>query len=273
MSQTQTPYANPAHLQTAADYLKHHFPEQPRIAIILGSGLSYFAAQLDPFVEIKAPEIPWYPPPTVQGHAGQLCLGRVMGETVLAVQGRSHYYEGKSLREITFPVQLLARLGITHLVLTNAAGGINPACHPGEFILLADYINFTQIQLFPGKQLGNPFPVALRKIALETARQRNLALPEGVYCWTSGPSYETAAEIEALRKLGGDAVGMSTVPEALMAADLGVQTVGISLITNYAAGISQHPLTHTEVQETAEAIKIPYSEFIYTLIANIIRKK
>jgi len=273
MTPSRPPYAHPEKLNAAADYLEQRFSIPPKLAIILGSGLSYFANRLNPIAKVAATQIPGYPAPTVKGHAGQLSLGKVSGQPVLAIQGRSHYYEGKSLEEITFPVQLIARLGITRLVLTNAAGGINPDYDPGDFILLTDYINFTQIELFPDQSPGNPFTPALRRIALDTARQQDILLREGVYCWTSGPSYETAAEIKVLQKLGGDAVGMSTVPEALMAAALGLQTVGISLITNYAAGIGSQPLTHSEVQETAAAIKVPYSEFIYDLIANIIRKK
>lgn len=256
----------------AVDFFHNRLRVIPTTAVVLGSGLGYFADQIRSDVVLKNSEIPHFPQPTVAGHEGKVILGNIKDIKMIAIQGRSHYYEGRSFAEITFYIQVLARLGVKNLVLTNAAGGINPALKPGDLVLLNDFINFTQIEIIPKgllpKQLFNP---GLAAIARSTARDQNIHLHEGSYCWTTGPSYETHAEVEAIHVLGADVVGMSTIPELLVAAVLKMNVLGISLVTNLAAGISTIPLTHADVQAVAEKIKKPYSKYMHTLIYNITR--
>ncbi len=269
MKNLQKPFVNQDKLKEAENFIRSKVGNFPYTAIILGSGLGYFADKIVPSFSIFSNEIPWYPEPTVEGHKGKLIFGKVDNIPILVVQGRSHYYEGKSLSEITFYVQLLAKLGIKNLVLTNAAGGINPELKPGDFVILTDYINFTQIEVFPGSKKKSPFSVSLINLAKRVALGTGIKIHQGIYCWTIGPSYETPSEIRIMYKLGADVVGMSTVPEAIMAAYLGMNVLGISLVTNLAAGITKIPLSHKEVQEVAERIKKPYSVFTKAIIREI----
>jgi len=234
-------------IKEAKEFIENISYQTPKLVIVLGSGLGYFADRIKAATTIPSDEIPWYPKPTVAGHQGKLIFGEIGGEYILAVKGRSHYYEGKSLSEVTFPVQLFSSMGIKNIVLTNAAGGLNPEYHPGDFVLIKDFLNFTQIEVIPGVKIESPLSPKLLDIARQTAKSQNTKIKEGVYCWTTGPSYETAAEIQAVGKLGGDLVGMSTVPELLMASYIGMNVLGISLVTNLAAGIGKEPLSHEEV--------------------------
>ena len=264
------PFVKEVYLQEAENYIRSYLSEIPTTAIVLGSGLGYFADTIDPFIALNNRDIPHFPQPTVLGHEGKMIFGKIETAKLIAIQGRSHYYEGKSLAEITFYVQLLKRLGIKNLILTNAAGGMNPALKPGGLVLLNDFINFTQIEVLPKDQVPEIFfSEHLTQIAKQTALASGLKLHEGTYCWTTGPSFETHAEIEVIHNLGADVVGMSTVPELIIGAHLGLNIIGISLVTNLAAGISTTPLTHEEVQAVADEIKKPYSGYISNLMVAI----
>ncbi|MCD6441922.1 MAG: purine-nucleoside phosphorylase [Candidatus Marinimicrobia bacterium] len=258
-------------LAQAEEYILSKVQNVPDTAVVLGSGLGYFANQLTPNVTLNNRDIPHFPQPTVVGHEGKVIFGSIKNANLIAIQGRSHYYEGKTFSEITFYVQLLSHLGVKNLVLTNAAGGMNPVLKPGDLVLLKDYINFTQLEVLPAEQIPQQiFSERLATIAKSVATELKINLSEGVYCWTIGPSYETHAEVQIIRDLGADVVGMSTVPELIVGAYLGLNILGISLVTNLAAGIGATPLTHAEVQAVADEIKKPYSKFMSALIHKII---
>ena len=268
------PFAEDEQVAKAERFVCSRVGEIPSIAIVLGSGLGYFAENIEARYTLDSREIPGYPPPTVEGHSGKLIFGTIDGVPLIAIQGRSHFYEGRTIAEVTFYVQLLNRLGVKNLILTNAAGGIRSEMRPGDFVVLTDAINFTQIEIFsPEETEKSPFDIELMEMAKRVANERKIRLLEGVYCWTTGPSYETSLEIKTMRDFGADVVGMSTVPEALMAKHLGMKVLGISLVTNLAAGIGQNPLSHEEVQQAAEAIKKPYSIFISAVIAEMQNKE
>lgn len=254
-------------IDNAAAYLAARVPQIPKLAVVLGSGLGFFAEQIANPLKIATREIPHFPQPTVAGHGGQLVWGKIEQTPLLAVQGRVHLYEGRSIAEVTFYVHLLAQLGVKILILTNAAGSVTPDTRPGDFVLLTDYLSFTQLPL-PGRKYHqqSPFSPRLIKLALNTAAGQQIPLKTGIYTWTLGPSYETAAEIQAIRRLGAQVVGMSTVPEAVAAAELGLEVLAISLVTNLAAGIGTTPITHEEVQETAELSKKRYSRLMTALV-------
>lgn len=257
-------------LTEAESYIRSQISFIPTLAIVLGSGLGYFAHQLKPEFILKHSEIPHFPSISVSGHQGNVIFGRISAAELIAIQGRSHYYEGKSLAEVTFYVQLLHRLGIKNLILTNAAGSVNPSLTTGELVLIRNFINFAQLRIIPKELLPEQiFSSKLADIARTVSRQSGIRLMEGTYCWTTGPSYETNAEVQIIRSLGTDVVGMSTLPEALVAAYLGLRVLVISLVTNMATGISATPLSHQEVQAAAEKIKKPYSKFMAILIHQI----
>lgn len=267
------PFAEAEQLAKVEWFVRSRVGEIPSIAIVLGSGLGYFAENIEARQTLDAREIPGYPQPTVEGHSGKLIFGTIDGVPLIAVQGRSHFYEGRTIAEVTFYVQLLNRLGVKYLILTNATGGIRSEMRPGDFVVLTDALSFTQIEIFPPEETGkSPFDAELTELAKRVARERKIRLLEGVYCWTTGPSYETSLEIKTVRDFGADVVGMSTVPEALVAKHLGMKVLGISLVTNLAAGIGQHPLSHEEVQQAAEAIKKPYSIFISAVVSEMYNK-
>lgn len=255
----------PARLDEAVRAIRKHRDTTPRVGLVLGSGLGSFAENLGNRLAIPYADIPNFPVSTgVVGHAGELVLGDV-GETPVAVlSGRVHFYEGRPMVDVVFPARVLARLGVQAVVLTNAAGGVRLTFRPGDLMLMTDHINGfgTNPLIGPNEDsLGPRFPdmtavydPALRRIVKATARALRILMKEGVYIGLHGPSYETPAEIRALRRLGVDAVGMSTVPEAIALRHMGVRVVGISTITNMAAGILKKPLIHAEVLETAQRI-------------------
>ncbi len=264
--------AEPEKISEAVEFLQKRLKNQStKIAIVLGSGLGYFAEQLEIIDRIDQQEIPHYPTSTVVGHAGKFIICNISGIPLIAIQGRTHLYEGRTLAEVTFYVEILARLGIRYLILTNAAGGIDPKLKPGSIVLLTDYISFTQIPLTPDgqSQTASPFCAEMIAMVREIALQNKIELHEGIYCWTLGPSYETPAEIQAARKLGATVVGMSTIPEAVTAQRLGLKVLGISLVTNLAAGISESPITHEEVQVTANRSKEVYSILMEKIIIEL----
>jgi purine-nucleoside phosphorylase len=251
------------HVTTAAAALRDRIEERhPRLAVVLGSALGGFASRCEDAIPVAYSEVPHMRTPTAAGHAGRFVSGRVEGLDVLVLSGRLHYYEGYGLDEVTFPVRVVAALGIETLVLTNAAGGLDPAFAAGDLMLIEDHINLTGENPLRGpndERLGPRFPhmadlydAGLREAVGSVADELGVALRRGVYAGVAGPSYETSAEIRMLRALGADAVGMSTVPEAIVARHAGLRLAGISCITNAAAGASGGALTHTEVMTVAE---------------------
>ncbi len=249
----------------AAEALRPRIGSLPTTAVILGSGLGDFAEGLSDAVTVPYGEIPNWPASAVVGHAGRLVTGRSRDTRVLALSGRAHAYEGHSLATVTFPVRVLGRLGVKHLIVTNAAGGINRRFASGALMIIEDHINLMGTNPLVGpndERFGVRFPDMsevysrrLRTMADEVASAMDLALEHGVYIGVHGPSYETPAEIRAFRTLGADAVGMSTVPEAIVARHMGIEVLGISCITNMAAGVLPQPLVHEEVMETARRVR------------------
>lgn len=265
-----------AHIDACADFLRGRLTDLPRRAIILGSGLGGLVERLTERRHIPYAEIPGFPPPTVVGHRGELVLGKLDGRPLLALAGRFHYYEGHPLETVVLPVRVLARLGVTTLVVTNAAGGVNTAFAPGDLMLITDHLNLAGANPLMGENIppGTRFPdlsyaytPALRERARQVARAQGLALREGVYAWMSGPSYETPAEIRMVRTLGADAVGMSTVPEVIAAAHAGLSVLGLSLITNMAAGVLDQPLSHEEVTDTARKAALRFENLVTGILA------
>jgi purine-nucleoside phosphorylase len=260
--------------QTAAAYLKKTSPLRPTLAVVLGSGFHHALTELRVAKKISYAQIPGFPKPTVSGHAGELYFGHFGRTPVLALSGRAHFYEGHEMERVTFATRTLAAFGITDLLLTNAAGGLNKNFRAGDFMVLTDHINLMGANpLRPCEERrphtgGTPVPLQpcfvdltetydkqLRKLLFKAGKISKLKLQRGVYLAVSGPSYETPAEIRAFATLGADAVGMSTVPEAIVARQCGLKVAAISCITNLAAGIGKANLSHTEVLETAERVK------------------
>ncbi|HHW06552.1 MAG TPA: purine-nucleoside phosphorylase [Clostridia bacterium] len=249
------------------------------IGIILGSGLGGLVEQVQDAKVIPYDEIPHFPIATVAGHAGRLVGGTIGGRHVVAMQGRFHYYEGYNLEEVTFPVRVMNRLGVNTLIITNAAGGLNPLFRPGDLMLISDHINFLGLNPLRGEnmpELGPRFPdmtraydASLRQLAREKARSLAITLHEGVYVWVGGPSYETPAEVRMLQALGGDAVGMSTVPEVIVANHSGMRVLGFSCITNAAAGLGHAQLDHVEVVETAQEGGRKLQELVCEIISSL----
>lgn len=245
---------------------------RPEVGLILGSGLGFFA---DDRIEVEGRlsygEIEGFPVSTVPGHAGQFVYGTLYGKRVLCMQGRFHFYEGYTMAQLTMPIRLMHRVGVKTLIVTNAAGGINRDYVPGDFMLLGDHINFLGTNpligdrseggvLFP--DMSDVYDPELRDELKIWAGTNKIGLKEGVYLATTGPSFETPAEIRAFAVLGADAVGMSTVPEAIVARKLGLRVLGISCITNAAAGISTSPLSHEEVSETAAKVRTQFADLL-----------
>ena len=243
--------------------------EQPLVGLVLGSGLSLLAESIADAITIPYEHIPHFPASTVAGHAGRLLIGALAGQTVVAMQGRIHLYEGYTAEEITFPIRVMHRLGVETLILTNAAGGLNPNFHVGDLMLLVDHINFVGMAGYnpligPNiPSFGPRFPsmtetyaLSLRRLTLTTARNLQISLRQGVYAYLAGPNFETPAEVRLLRLMGADAVGMSTVPEALVGVHAGMRVLGISTITNEAVDqldTDQQP-SHEEVLETGKMV-------------------
>ena len=252
-------------VKEAADAIRARVREVPRIGIVLGSGLGDFAGSLGNGISMRYDELPHWPASRVIGHEGRLVVGTVRGRTVAALAGRVHRYEGHDLRTVTFSIRALALLGIKTLILTNAAGGVNTAFSSGALMVIDDHINLMGDNPLAGPnddRFGVRFPdmsevysARLRGIADRAAERITLTVPHGIYAALLGPSYETPAEIRYLRTIGADAVGMSTVPEAIVARHMGVDVLGISCITNMAAGVLPQPLVHDEVMETARRVR------------------
>ena len=250
-----------------------------RVALVLGSGLGAFADDLEGAESIPYEEVPGFARPTVEGHTGRLVLGRVGGAEVAVMQGRFHFYEGYALEEVTFPVRVLALFGVKSLVLTNAAGGLNNSLKQGSLMLISDHLNLMGANPLRGpndERFGPRFPDmsevydrAYQEIAVCEAHALGTELRRGVYAALSGPTYETPAEIRMLRALGADAVGMSTVPEAVVARHAGLKVLGISCITNLAAGVSEGPIDHAEVIETGERVRETFSALLRAILPKL----
>jgi purine-nucleoside phosphorylase len=255
-----------------AEWLTRHGGAPPDIAVVLGSGLGDFAEALDDRNTFAYGDIPHWPASAVVGHAGKLVIGTLTGRRVAALAGRVHFYEGHDLRTVTFAMRAVGRLGVKSVILTNAAGGINLTFKPGTLMLIDDHINLMGSNPLVGpndERFGPRFPdmthvysKRLRELAGEAARDRGLALAHGVYVALHGPSYETPAEIRYLRTIGADAVGMSTVPEAIVARQMGIEVLGISCITNPAAGVLPKPLVHDEVMEVARRVRTEFASLL-----------
>lgn len=248
----------------AAQKLRQLTRLRPRLAIILGTGFDPVADQVELERAFPFRSLPGFQRPGVSGHTGQLLVGRLGRTPVLVQRGRVHYYEGMDMAQVTFPVRVLAAFGITDLLLTNAAGGINPRFRAGDFMILSDHINLMGINPLRGTHsrdrlsfvdLSSAYDQSLRRLLLQAGRSAGLKLRSGVYLAVCGPSYETPAEIRAFRRLGADTVGMSTVPEVIMARHCGLRVAGLSCITNLAAGRTDTPLSHSEVLATAAGVR------------------
>jgi purine-nucleoside phosphorylase len=268
-------------LQKAVETIRSRSPIEPKVGIVLGSGLGSFADSLTDGTVIPYSEVPCFPTSSVKGHAGRLVLGMLQNTPIVAMQGRVHLYEGYAPWQVAFPARVLCSLGIGSLVLTNAAGGIRADFAPGDLMAITDHINLSGTHPLTGPnedRLGPRFPdmsfaydVGLRQLLSATAARLHIPLKEGVYVWLSGPSYETPAEIRFLRTIGGDAVGMSTVPEVIVAVQMGVRVVGISCITNLASGMGHEPLSHAEVGETAERVRESFTRLLTNFLPETVQ--
>ena len=266
-------------LNETANYLKGFMKSDVSIAVVLGSGLGLFESKIENKTQISYKDIPNFPVSTVMGHSGKLIFGNISGKSIIAMSGRFHYYEGYSMQEITFPVRVLRLLGIKTLILTNAAGGINEEFEPGDLMLISDHIKLFDDSPLRGKNyeqfgprfndMSKVYTERLRDIAKKVAYGINVTLREGVYAFMPGPSFETPAEIKMLRILGADAVGMSTVPEAIVSSHCDLEVLGISCITNMAAGILNQPLSHDEVMKIGESVSEKFSRLMNNIIGLI----
>ena len=270
----------------AAEHIRARAPHlAPSLGIILGSGLGDFADQVENSISIPYAEIPHFPRSTVVGHAGVLLLGTVAGTPVAVMQGRVHAYEGYTMAEVVFPTRVLALLGCRSLIVTNAAGGIDPAFAPGSLVLITDHINLTGTNAASGPNeprfatgpgtaerffdMSAAYTPALRALAQAEAARQGQSLPEGIYLAVLGPSFETPAEIRAFRILGATLVGMSTVHEVIVARHMGLAVLGISLVTNSAAGVSSDPIDHTEVLAIGRRAGVRLTALLTALIPEI----
>jgi purine-nucleoside phosphorylase len=263
----------------AARIIRARINVEPRVAIVLGSGLGGFADDFEDAVAIPYEEIPGFVRSTAEGHAGKLVIGKVDGVPLLAMKGRVHYYEGYSLEEVTFPVRAFNLLGVKNLVLTNAAGGINVQLTQGALMVISDHVNLMGVNPLRGPnddRFGPRFPDMtsvyapdLQELVVEEAKAIGVEVRRGIYGALSGPSYETPAEIHLLRNLGADAVGMSTAPEAIVARHMGMDVLGISCITNMAAGISDEPINHEEVMATGDRVRETFTELLRRVVVKI----
>lgn len=252
-------------LEEACTILNKKVPQPPKIGLVLGSGLGVMAEELENAVKIHYEDIPGFPVSTVEGHAGQLVFGTLYNIPLVAMQGRFHFYEGYTMQEVTFPVRVMNALGVDTLLVTNAAGSVNTSFAPGQLMLIKDHINLLWNNPLIGKNeeswgprfpdMSSAYSRELISIAKDASNSLRVPLQEGVYAATTGPTYETPAEVNMIRTLGADAVGMSTVPEVMTAVHCGMRVLGISCLSNMAAGILNQPLNHQEVIETTTKVK------------------
>jgi purine-nucleoside phosphorylase len=266
-------------IQESVKYVQSKINIKPQIGLILGSGLGVLGDEVENPTIIKYNEIPNFPVSTVEGHAGQLVIGKLEKKDVVVMQGRFHFYEGYPMQDVTFPVRVMKALGVDTIIVTNAAGGSNESFTPGDLMIITDHINFGGNNPLIGpndNRLGVRFPdmskaytPELIDIARNTANELGINVKEGVYMFLTGPTYETPAEIKMAQKLGADAVGMSTVPEVIVASHSQLKVLGISCITNMAAGILDQPLNHEEVIETTQKVQSEFLSLVKTTIKNM----
>lgn len=266
-------------IRETADFIRAKIKDLPEIAVILGSGLGTLVEEVENKIEINYSDIPNFPVSTVCGHEGKFVYGDIRGKRVIMMQGRFHFYEGHNINAVAFPVRVLRLLGIEKLIVTNAAGGVNTEFNPGDLMIIKDHINLSGVNPLIGKNIeefGPRFPDMSSsynkdfiKIAKKTAEEIDIRVKEGVYAMMTGPSYETPAEVKMIRILGADAVGMSTVPEVITANHCGMKVLGISCITNMAAGILNQPLSHKEVIETSNIVKENFKRLVAGIIISI----
>jgi purine-nucleoside phosphorylase len=267
-------------VEQAARMIRTRHSADVSVALVLGSGLGAFADELQERVIIPYEEIPGFAHSTVEGHAGLLVIGKAAGVPLVAMQGRFHYYEGYSLAEVVFPIRVFKFLGVHTVVLTNAAGGINVEFDKGALMVISDHLNLMGASSLRGphdNRFGARFPDMtevyareLQEMVVAEAHQMGLTMRRGTYAALSGPSYETPAEIRMLRTLGADAVGMSTVPEAIVARQMGMRVVGISCITNLASGVIDQPIDHSEVIETGEQVREEFTQLLRRIIPRLV---
>ena len=265
--------------QRAADQIRSSAKTEPSVAIVLGSGLGAFADELTESTSLAYKDIAGFAQATVEGHAGRLVIGKAGEVPIAAMQGRFHFYEGYSLEDVTFPIRVLKSLGVRTLILTNAAGSLNTEFTPGSLMVISDHINLMGVNPLIGRndeRFGPRFPDLtstydpdLQNIVIEEARAMKIDMRRGVYAALTGPSYETPAEIHMVRTLGADAVGMSTVPEALVARHMQMRVLGVSCITNMAAGVLDKPINHEEVIETGERVRETFAELLRRVIPKL----
>lgn len=266
-------------VEQARLFIEEEIPYQPEIGLILGSGLGVLANAMEDVTVIHYSEIPHFPKVTVEGHAGELMVGTIQGRKAIMMKGRFHLYEGYDAQTVAFPIRVMKAMGVKTLLVTNAAGGVNTTYSSGDLMLIRDHINLMYRTPLIGpndSSFGVRFPdmsqaysAKLLNIAREAAAEEGVSVREGVYASMLGPSYETPAEIRMLRTLGADAVGMSTVPEVVAARHAGLEVLGISCITNMAAGILDQPLSHEEVMETAERVKGTFLSLVGRIIGKM----
>ena len=265
--------------ESAAKFLLSQTPLFPKIGLVLGSGLGAFAEELSEPVRIPYENIPFFPRSTAEGHAGQMVVGRVGDIPVAAMQGRVHLYEGYSAQEVAFPIRVLCQMGIHALILTNAAGGINPQYKSGSLVVITDHMNLQGQNPLVGandERLGPRFPdmteaywKPYRAMAIAAGSQMGKPVYQGIYAGLLGPSYETPAEIRYLRTIGADLVGMSTIPEVVVARHMGLKVLAISCVTNAAAGILDQPISHDEVLQTGERVKQDFVALLRAVLPQI----
>ncbi|MDR0266595.1 purine-nucleoside phosphorylase [Paenibacillus sp.] len=266
-------------IQEAAAYIQSKTEVKPEVGLILGSGLGILADLIQDGISIPYQDIPHFPVSTVEGHDGELLLGTIEGRAVVMMKGRFHMYEGYGPEVTAFPVRVMKELGVKSLLVTNAAGGVNTSYEPGDLMVISDHLNLTGKNPLIGPNdsaLGVRFPDMsegysrrLRKLFKDTAEAKGITVQEGVYAGLLGPTYETPAEIRMLRSLGADAVGMSTVSETIVARHAGLEVLGISCISNMAAGILDQPLSHDEVMETTERVREKFLSLVLAVIPNM----
>ncbi|MDP2426109.1 MAG: purine-nucleoside phosphorylase [Candidatus Izemoplasmatales bacterium] len=267
------------HIMEAAQYILSIVKTNATIGLVLGSGLGSLTTKLTEATSIPFASIPHFTTPSVQGHRGELVIGKLNNVDVIALSGRYHFYEGYPLDQVVLPIRVLKLLGVQTLILSNACGAINETFRPGQLMLIRDHLNMVGINPLIGKNidsLGPRFPDAseiyskkLRQLAKDIAFFQEISVKEGVYAWWSGPSYETPAEIKMLRILGADAVGMSTVPESLTASHMGMDVLGISCLTNMASGILDQKLSHEEVIKVASSVKETFQKYIEEIVKQL----
>lgn len=270
---------DPKRIMESVNYIKEQLPLQPQIGLILGSGLGVLAEEIENPVIIPYEKIPDFPVSTVVGHAGRMVVGNLEGKCVLVMQGRFHYYEGYTMDEVTLPIRVMKLLGIETLFVTNASGGVNECFNVGDLMFIQDHINLMGTNPLMGKnfeEFGHRFPDMtyaynrdLIKLGEAVAEKLGVPCRKGIYIGVTGPSYETPAEIKAFRGMGADAVGMSTVPEVIVANHMKMKVLGISCITNMAAGVLPQPLNHEEVMETAEITKPKFIKLVRGIIKEV----